>query len=85
MGEILPISAGVVVGLICWRIASMRLRTAALVIFSVLFGTLASFLTGELALTWAFLLIDIPLVFLVAVGTALLVARVARVRQIARH
>uniref|UniRef100_A0A7C1JVN0 Uncharacterized protein n=1 Tax=Thermomicrobium roseum TaxID=500 RepID=A0A7C1JVN0_THERO len=85
MGEILPISAGVVVGLICWRIASMRLRTAALVIFSVLFGTLASFLTGELALTWAFLLIDIPLVFLVAVGTTLLVARVARVRQIARH
>lgn len=85
MGEILPISAGVVVGLICWRIASMRLRTAALVILSVLFGTLASFLTGELALTWAFLLIDIPLVFLVAVGTTLLVARVARGRQIARH
>ncbi len=85
MGEILPISAGVVVGLICWRIASVRLRTAALVILSVLFGALASFLTGELALTWAFLLIDIPLVFLVAVGTSLLVARVARARQIARH
>ncbi|MCX7623541.1 MAG: hypothetical protein N2Z82_07325 [Thermomicrobium sp.] len=85
MGEILPISAGVVVGLICWRISSVRARTVALVLLSVLFGALASLLTGELAATWAFLLIDIPLVFLVAVGTSLLLARVAAARATQRR
>ncbi len=85
MHEILPISAGVVVGLICWRIASVRLRTIALVVLSVVFGALASLLTGELALTWGFLLIDIPLVFLVAVGTSLLLARFVGARQTARR
>ncbi|MFN3337835.1 MAG: hypothetical protein ACK42I_10095 [Thermomicrobium sp.] len=85
MGEILPISAGVVVGLLCWRIASVRLRTAALVILSVIFGALASLLTGELALTWGFLLIDIPLVFLVAVGTSLLLTRLVGAWRAVRH
>ncbi|MBO9307115.1 hypothetical protein [Thermomicrobium sp.] len=85
MGEILPISAGILVGLICWRIASVRLRTAALVVLSVLFGALASLVNGELALSWGFLLIDIPLVFLVAVGTSLLVSRLVSARQAARR
>jgi len=85
MGEILPISAGILVGLICWRIASVRLRTAALVVLSVLFGALASLVNGELALSWGFLLIDIPLVFLVAVGTSLLVSRLVSERQTARR
>lgn len=85
MGEILPISVGILVGLICWRIASVRLRTAALVVLSVLFGALASLVNGELALSWGFLLIDIPLVFLVAVGTSLLVSRLVSERQTARR
>jgi hypothetical protein len=85
MGEILPISAGILVGLTCWRIASVRLRTAALVVLSVLFGALASLVNGELALSWGFLLIDIPLVFLVAVGTSLLVSRLVSARQAARR
>lgn len=85
MGEILPISAGILVGLICWRIASVRLRSAALVVLSVLFGALASLVNGELALSWGFLLIDIPLVFLVAVGTSLLVSRLVSARQTARR
>jgi len=85
MGEILPISAGILVGLICWRIASVRLHTAALVVLSVLFGALASLVNGELALSWGFLLIDIPLVFLVAVGTSLLVSRLVSERQTARR
>lgn len=81
MQEILPISAGVVVGLLCWRISSPRRRAVALVLLSVIFGFLASLLTGELALTWGFLLIDIPLVLLVALGTTLLVSAVRRVRR----
>jgi len=85
MGEILPVAAGVVVGLICWRIASVRLRTLALVLLSVAFGALASFVNGELALTWGFLLIDIPLVFLVAVGTSLLLARFVPARAAQRR
>jgi hypothetical protein len=40
---------------------------------------------GELALSWGFLLIDIPLVFLVAVGTSLLVSRLVSARQAARR
>lgn len=85
MGEILPISAGVVVGLICWRIASVRLRTVELVVLNVLFGALASLLNGELALSWGFLLIDIPLVFLVAVGTSLMLARFVTARAAQRR
>ncbi len=84
MNELFPIAAGVFVGLLAFRIAQPRLRAAALVVLSVLFGFAASAVSGELVLSWGFLLIDIPLVFLAATATALAVNRVRSAREASR-
>lgn len=68
MGEIFPVVAGAFVGLVAMRIANVRLRTLAFVALSVVFGIAATALNGEFSIGWGFLLIDIPLVMLSAVG-----------------
>ncbi|MEZ4729326.1 MAG: hypothetical protein R3E79_19520 [Caldilineaceae bacterium] len=73
MSEVFPIVAGVVIGLAIQWIAQPRQRTLVLVGLSLLAGFTASFISGELFMSWDFLLIDIPLVFLAAVVTHLLV------------
>jgi ABC-type Co2+ transport system permease subunit len=84
MHELFPIAAGVLVGLLTFRIAQPRWRAAALVVMSVVFGFAASAISGELALSWGFLLIDIPLVFLAATATVLAVNWVRRTRAVSR-
>jgi hypothetical protein len=78
MHEIFPVVAGVLVGLITMRIANMRLRTLAFVVLSVVFGVAATTLSGEFAIGWEFLLIDIPLVMLCAVATVVVATRAPR-------
>jgi len=84
MQELFPIAAGVLVGLLTFRIAQPRLRAAALVVMSLFFGFAASAISGELALSWGFLLIDIPLVFLAATATVLAVSWLRRTRAVSR-
>jgi hypothetical protein len=72
VNEVFPVVAGVLVGLIALCISNLRLRTVAYVALSVLFGVLATTLSGEFALGWEFLLIDIPLVMLSAAATVAL-------------
>lgn len=69
MREVFPVVAGAVVGLASHRLIPARLRLAALIALSVLFGVLASALAGELAIGPEFILVDIPQVFIVAVLT----------------
>ena len=71
MGEILPIASGLVVGGILGLIRpSLRLWVGAAL--AVPLGVAATFLTGESEISWAFVLIDIPIVALSAVvGLAL--------------
>jgi hypothetical protein len=78
MHEIFPIAAGVMVGLIALRITSARLRTLAYVALSIIFGVTATAISGEFTITWAFLLIDIPLVMLSAAATVALLTYVPR-------
>lgn len=78
MNEVFPIIAGVFVGLIAMRVANVQLRTLAFVALSVVFGVAATTLSGEFAIGWAFLLIDIPLVMLSAAGTVAVATFVPR-------
>lgn len=67
MNEIFPIAAGVVTALIVHRVASSRLRVVLLAALSLTFGLIAALISGELAESWAFLLVDTGLVLIVAV------------------
>jgi hypothetical protein len=59
MEEIFPVGSGVVLGLVIAYLASGRLRGWILATGSVLIGVTASWLSGELAVSWLYLLVDI--------------------------
>jgi hypothetical protein len=71
MSELFPILAGLAIGLVVQRIARARRRALALFALSVLAGVTASFISGELFISWDFLFFDIPLVFAAAVALTL--------------
>ncbi len=71
--ELLPIMAGVVTALVAHGVGAPRLRMASVVAGSIVFGTLASFISGELLVSAAYLVFDIAQVLLTAIAaTALL-------------
>ena len=76
--------AGVVVGLIASRIASTRVRLIVAAVLTLIFAATATLISGEAAESWAFILVDIGEVAIVAAitwGIATLVAhRVAQSR-----
>mgnify|MGYP001332608796 FL=1 len=76
MHEIFPVVAGVLVGVIAMRIASLQVRTIVIALLSVPFGVAASAVSGELALSWEFVLVDIPLVAISALATVFVLRRV---------
>jgi hypothetical protein len=76
MDELLPIASGLVAGLALGLLAS-RLRLPVGAIAAVVLGTLATVVSGEFRLSWAFLLIDIPLVAVASVA-GLLAGRLVR-------
>jgi hypothetical protein len=73
VNEVFPIMAGALVGVIAMQIMSVRLRMLAIAVLGVLFGVAASAISGELAIGWEFILVDIPLVIASAVVTVLAV------------
>lgn len=81
MEEIFPFAAGAIIGLLVLRIRSIRLRVFALVVLCALVGALASFLAGELAISWAFVTVDAALVWLGAVVAVSLAAIRQRVQR----
>jgi len=74
MEEVFPVLSGIVVGLVLGFIPQ-RIRMLALGALSVAFGTLASWISGELAVSWIYLLIDIAQVLGAALLTSVLVTR----------
>ena len=64
MHEWFPLMAGVAVALVVQQIAAPRLKIITLVALSAFFGVTATFISGELASSWGFVLIDIALVLL---------------------
>lgn len=69
MSELFPMLAGVCIGFVMQWIASPRLRIVALCVLSILAGFTASFISGELFVSWDFLFVDIPLVLVAALAT----------------
>ncbi|HEY0632786.1 MAG TPA: hypothetical protein VGC98_12080 [Thermoleophilaceae bacterium] len=78
MTELVPIAAGIVLGLVAGSVwPAWRVSTIALL--SVVLGTAASAVTGELDLSWTYVLVDIPEVALSAT-VAFVLARMLPVR-----
>ena len=74
MQELVPISSGIIIGVLLGLLRpSLRLPLGGSLI--VVFGVLATVASGEFHITWAFLLIDIPLVALSAVASFYAVRR----------
>jgi hypothetical protein len=69
MYEVFPVVSGIVLGLAAFRYFPARLRWVAVVALSIVLGVTASAISGELAMSWEFILIDSPQVLLVAVIT----------------
>lgn len=76
MHEVFPVVAGLAVGMVALRILDLRLRVALIAVMSVIFGVIATFISGEALISWAFVLIDIPLVLIAAVATVAIAPRV---------
>jgi hypothetical protein len=80
--EILAILAGVVIGLIAARLSSTPLKIAAIITGSVAVGVIVSSISGELSMSWGFLVFDIGQV-LIAAAVAMPLSAVWRSRR--RH
>lgn len=74
MTEFFPIVAGLLCGLLLGSLTARR-RVIVGLAFSVVAGVLATVVSGEWRISWAFLLIDIPLVAVSAVAGNLLSRR----------
>ena len=75
MQEVFPLAAGALIGLLVQWVRGPRLRAIVLVVLCLVFGTLASYLSGELAVSAAFISVDTVLVFvgaLVTIGAVIL-------------
>jgi hypothetical protein len=73
MEEVFPVLAGVAVGLATFRVRPLLLNIVLLVILGLVFGALASWISGELTVSWIYLLIDTTQVIVASVMTASLV------------
>jgi len=74
MEEFFPVLAGVVIGLATHHLASTRLRLLILAVCGLVFGATASYLSGELAISWVYIAIDAVQVLVAASLTAGLAA-----------
>ena len=74
MHEIFPIAGGMVIGLIAQHLVTTQLRIATLVLGSTIFGATASFVSGELLVSWAYLAFDTSQVLIVGCANMILVA-----------
>jgi hypothetical protein len=59
MEEVFPVGSGVVLGLVIAYLVPGRLRGLILAGGSILIGATAAWITGELAVSWLYLLVDI--------------------------
>ena len=85
MEEIFPVGSGIVLGLVVAYLVSGRLRGWILAAGSVLIGVMASWLSGELAVSWLYLLVDIGQVLIAGALTSILVLRGRRLAGAVHH
>jgi hypothetical protein len=75
MDEVFPVGSGVVLGLVLVYLVRPRFRVWALGSLSVVLGAMASWVSGELAVHWFYLVIDVAQVAAAAAMTSVLAAR----------
>ena len=75
MDEVFPVASGVVLGLAIACLIPGRFRVWVLGSFSVLLGAAASWISGELAISCTYLLIDVGQVLAASAMTWILAAR----------
>jgi len=68
--EVVPVTAGVVVGVATARLRPRRLRLSAEIVLSAAIGSAAAYLTGELRESWAYLVFDVGQVLVAALVTS---------------
>ena len=85
MEEVIPVGSGVVLGLVVTYLVSGRLRGWMLAVGSVLIGATASWITGELAVSWLYLVPDSGQVLVAGALTWILAARWQRFAGAARR
>jgi len=85
MDEIFPVLAGVVVGLAVSQTSSPKLRALTVAVSGPILGAAASWVSGELLISWVYMLIDTLQVTVASIMTiALVVAWRSRARWITR-
>ena len=85
MEEIFPVGSGIVLGLVVAYFVSGRLRGWVLAIGSILIGFMASWVSGELAVSWLYLLVDIGQALIAGGLTWILALRWRRLVGTARY
>jgi hypothetical protein len=73
VNEIFPVLAGILSAVSVWKYFPLRFRALALGVLGVIFGTIAAFISGEMFISWLFVVIDTALVLLSATATAVLI------------
>jgi hypothetical protein len=73
MDEVFPVLAGIALGLGTYAVRSNWLRVAVVTILGLALGAMASWASGELALSWVYVLIDTAQVVGAAIISGLLV------------
>jgi hypothetical protein len=73
MEEVFPVLAGVAVGLVTHRVGPIWMRAVLIGALGIAFGVMASWVSGELAISWIYLVIDTVQVIGASVMTAVLV------------
>ena len=73
MDEVFPVLAGIALGLGTYAVRSNWLRAALVAILGLALGAMASWVSGELAFSWVYVLIDTAQVVGAAIMSGLLV------------
>ena len=87
MDEVFPVLAGVALGLATSAVRAIWLKAVLIVVLGVAIGWIASWISGELAFSWFYILIDTAQVIGASVLTGILVTvwiRRRRARAAAR-
>ena len=58
MHEVFPVLSGLVIGALVQWLDDAKLRGVAVVVLSIVFGVIASYISGELLLSWGYVVFD---------------------------
>jgi len=74
MDEVFPVVAGIVLGFAVDRLSTPVLRAVAIAVLGLVLGATASWISGELAISWIYVLIDTLQVDVASIMTLGLIA-----------